>query len=368
MVDHGAGSADPPRLAVHAASPRPPDWAILLAPTLDEQSAPPPKPSRNSLFDLDWGTLAPVPPRSRSSTVESQFSESSSGTGASTSASTAASSVRRSWMDVDYSPPLQSTIPAAAGLAASALVPPPQLDRSETYKLRLDTTPVPGAKGDAGFDWPLTPPSPTAQPPRPFPTFPPSHPSPPFVAVTSLGHPPNPPSSPSIASTASPPLSSTRPNFPHRISSTSSNPPDPCAPLPPTAGHSSNPLLDTRRSPALRMAPTPPYLLGEGRHATVYLASYARPGDAHEPWRLCAAKRLAPDRESQVSGLGEAFILAKLAGGGSGPASDDDRPGTTTLSRAGAGSSCGCTACGTSGTGSRRRSRSRPCRRRAAHR
>ncbi|GAA5847447.1 hypothetical protein JCM9279_000485 [Rhodotorula babjevae] len=322
MVDHEPGPPEPPRLAVHAASPRPPDSAILLAPTLVEQP-PPPKPSRNSLFDLDWGTLAPAPPRSRSSTAESQFSTSSSGTGASTSASTAASSVRRSWMDVDYSPPLQSTIPTAAGLAAPTLVPPPQLDRSDTYKLRLDTTPVPGAKCEAGFDWPLTPPSPTAQPPRPFPTFPPFQPSPPFVAVTSLGHAPAPPSSPSIASTASPPLSSTRPSFPHRISSTSSNPPDPCAPLPPTAGHSSNPLLDTRRSPALRMAPTPPYLLGEGRHATVYLASYARPGDAHEPWRLCAAKRLAPDRESQVSGLGEAFILAKLAG--SGPTSGAER-------------------------------------------
>ncbi|GAA5913283.1 hypothetical protein JCM8208_005196 [Rhodotorula glutinis] len=323
MVDMPAGPAHPPRLAVHAASPRPPDSAGLFSPTLVEPS-PPPKPSRNSLFDLDWGTLSPAPPpRSRSSTAESQFSESSSATGASTGASTAASSVRRSWMDVDYSPPLQSTIPAAVGLAAPTLVPPPPLDRSETYQLRLDTTPVPGAKGDAGFDWPLTPPSPTAQPPRPFPTLPPFQPSPPFVAVTSLSHAPVPPSSPSIASTASPPLSSTRPSFPHRISSTSSNPPDPCAPLPPTAGHSSNPLLDTRRSPALRMAPTPPYLLGEGRHATVYLASYARPGDAHEPWRLCAAKRLAPDRESQVSGLGEAFILAKLAGAG--PACGDER-------------------------------------------
>ncbi|GAA5937088.1 hypothetical protein JCM3775_001951 [Rhodotorula graminis] len=324
MADMRPGPAHPPRLAVHAASPRPPDSANVFSPTLVDL-APPPKPSRNSLFDLDWGTLSPAPPpsRSRSSTAESQFSESSSATGASTTASTAASSVRRNWMDVDYSPPLQSSIPAPAGLAATALVPPSPLDRSDTYKLRLDTTPMPGAKGDAGFDWPLTPPSPTAQPPRPFPTLPPFQPSPPFVAVTSLGHAPVPPASPSIASTASPPLSSTRPSFPHRISSTSSNPPDPCAPLPPTAGHSSNPLLDTRRSPSLRMTPTPPYLLGEGRHATVYLASYARPGDAAEPWRLCAAKRLAPDRESQVSGLGEAFILAKLAGAGR--TSDDER-------------------------------------------
>ena len=34
-------------------------------------------------------------------------------------------------------------------------------------------------------------------------------------------------------------------------------------------------------------------------------------------WKLCAAKRLAPDRESQTMGLREAFFLNRLAGGSS---------------------------------------------------
>ncbi|KAM0789613.1 hypothetical protein ACM66B_000419 [Microbotryomycetes sp. NB124-2] len=87
-----------------------------------------------------------------------------------------------------------------------------------------------------------------------------------------------------------------------------------------TAGISDNPLLDSRRAPRLRMMPNRDYLLGEGRHATVYLASFrssSADGSASasidSPWKLCAAKRVFPDRESQVAGLGEAFILAKLA-------------------------------------------------------
>lgn len=316
MDPHG-GPGAPPRLAIHAASPVLPSSVADPRPNTSHE---PQKTSRNSLFDQDWGSLAPAPPRSRSSTAESQFSDRST---ESTGASTAASSVRRSWMDVDYSTPLQSSIPTAATDLTPSLYPPPPLERNDTYKLRLDTTPVPGAKGEGGFNWPLTPPSPIAQPRQTFPSLPPLQPPIPFVDVSSSSFgAPVPPASPSIASTASPPLSSARPTFPHRISSTSSHPPDPSDPLPPTAGHSSNPLLDTRRSPSLRMSPTPPYLLGEGRHATVYLASFSRPAsaDGTEPrcWRLCAAKRLAPDRESQVSGLGEAFILAKLAGAANG--------------------------------------------------
>lgn len=67
------------------------------------------------------------------------------------------------------------------------------------------------------------------------------------------------------------------------------------------------------------MSPTSNYLLGEGRHASVYLASFyprspspSSPTRNQRPRQLCAAKRLFPDRESQLSGLGEAFILSKL--------------------------------------------------------
>ncbi|BGP49242.1 hypothetical protein JCM10450v2_005125 [Rhodotorula kratochvilovae] len=304
------GHDPPPLLALHIASPVPPSSSAFPS----AAGPPPPKPSRNSLFDQDWGALTPAPARSRSSTAESQFSTSSEGT--------AASSSHRSWMDVDYSPPLQAHIPAPPPVPALGL-PHPPLERNETFTPRLDKTPVPGARGDGGFNWPVTPPSPAAQPPRPFPSLPPLPPAVPFVDVST----PSslvPPSSPSATSTLSPPLSSSsRPGLPSRLSSTPSSPPDPSRTLPPTAGQSSNPLLDTRQSPSLRLSPTPAYLLGEGRHAAVYLASFARGPTA--PWRLCAAKRLAPDRESQVSGLGEAFILAKLAGAP--PASGGERTG-----------------------------------------
>ncbi len=39
-----------------------------------------------------------------------------------------------------------------------------------------------------------------------------------------------------------------------------------------------------------------------------------RDGEVTEFWRLCAAKRLAPDRESQTMGLREAFFLNRLNG------------------------------------------------------
>ncbi|WVQ85313.1 hypothetical protein IAT38_007478 [Cryptococcus sp. DSM 104549] len=114
----------------------------------------------------------------------------------------------------------------------------------------------------------------------------------------------------------------------------------------------------------LRLMPSATYLLGEGRYAKVYLAAYKRvrkrkaprgnllgrvptmkgmpgaalgkkDGEAGEgeegegegkevnedgdglvggSWRLCAAKRLAPDRDSQTMGLREAFFLNRLSG------------------------------------------------------
>ncbi|ORY22969.1 kinase-like domain-containing protein [Naematelia encephala] len=85
----------------------------------------------------------------------------------------------------------------------------------------------------------------------------------------------------------------------------------------------------------MRFYPSFTYLLGSGRYASVYLASYKR-GKGKErqqpdwssakvnvnargdgliggTWRLCAAKRMAPDRESQTLGLREAFFLNRLA-------------------------------------------------------
>jgi len=104
---------------------------------------------------------------------------------------------------------------------------------------------------------------------------------------------------------------------------------------------------------SLRLTQRSMYLLGEGRYATVYLASYKKEvkgtgrsrnpylygpnvrvtestsnqGDGEEEmevneegdgfvggsWRLCAAKRMAPDRQSQTMGLREAFFLNRLA-------------------------------------------------------
>jgi serine/threonine protein kinase len=77
----------------------------------------------------------------------------------------------------------------------------------------------------------------------------------------------------------------------------------------------------------LRLLPEPSYLLGEGRYATVYLAAYKKPPTSPPSlsptrangegagWKLCAAKRLAPDRESQTMGLREAFFLNRLGAG-----------------------------------------------------
>ncbi|WVQ97147.1 hypothetical protein IAU59_004257 [Kwoniella sp. CBS 9459] len=116
------------------------------------------------------------------------------------------------------------------------------------------------------------------------------------------------------------------------------------------------PLPPSSDDVELRLIPNSTYLLGEGRYARVFLAAYKRSsrsrkakGRAREllsragpgsgpgslkaagnsemevnedgdglvggSWKLCAAKRLAPDRESQTMGLREAFFLNRLAGG-----------------------------------------------------
>lgn len=85
------------------------------------------------------------------------------------------------------------------------------------------------------------------------------------------------------------------------------------------AGQSDNPVLDSRQAPRLRLETIKEYLLGEGRHASVYLGSIASSTDSPATsslsvgWTLCAAKRVLGDRASQLAGLGEAFVLSKLA-------------------------------------------------------
>ncbi|PRQ76582.1 hypothetical protein AAT19DRAFT_12000 [Rhodotorula toruloides] len=293
----------PPRLTLQIASPLASTSSTFISAscgTSDYAKPPSPiKPSRNSLFDLDW---APVTPhtRSRSSTTESQFS-------ATSSAGTTASS--KSWMDVDISPP--------PSISHSSLPPPiPTFSRSDTAKgwQAWERTPVPG-KSEGGFEWTAQ----AASAPQENVLGPPFTSVPLPQASPSLAEPPRPPP-PLPARTFSSILPPSPPSPIH--SSSYSFPPsfayDESGILPPTAGHSSNPLLDTRQAPPLRLSPIPLYSLGEGRHATVYLASFVpqmRDGQvrAEKRRRLCAAKRLLPDRESQVSGLGEAFILAKLS-------------------------------------------------------
>lgn len=252
--------------------------------------------SRNALFDVDW---APVTPntRSRSSTVESWFS----------TVSTSSSANRRSWMDVD---------PATADKGFESVQAPP-FERRETVTSCHDATPVVGSKNESGFEWlPQTPVSPMRRLP-----ISPHNSMPAFEPLPSAASPLTPPPPPSLSrpGPALPPTPTSPPRPPSRPSPVEF--PESAA-LPATAGHSTNPLLDTRRAPSLRLSPSPTYLLGEGRHANVYLASCepvepvgsVRAERVPRRRRLCAAKRLLPDRDSQVSGLGEAFILAKLAG------------------------------------------------------
>ncbi|GAA5936360.1 uncharacterized protein JCM15063_001865 [Sporobolomyces koalae] len=265
MGEHAPST--PPRLTLDLSSPRLRSASFFDVAPLPELIPPPPPPktknSRNNLFDQDW---APVTPniRTRSSTADSQSSVES--------APSPASSGRRSWMD----------------------------RRDDVVIVRGSPTYGPNPIAERAPHWPVTPPSssktfsfgkfrsaPAHSPPLPIVTFPPSPTSPSQSTFS-----PRPPLTPST--------------------STSSI-------LPPTAGHSDNPLLDTRQAPTLRFSPTSNYLLGEGRHASVYLASF-RPrspscpssSDEVRPRQLCAAKRLFPDRESQLSGLGEAFIISKL--------------------------------------------------------
>lgn len=283
-----------------ASPPTSPSVHTAAGPPLHVPSLPV-KSSRNALFDLDWAPMTPNT-RSRSSTVGSGTSSSSAGDAGEAGVTRQPS--RRSWMDID--PPSELPAPSA-----------PPFERRETITGLQEATPVLGSKHESGFAWlPQSPVSPERHS---------------FVVPRSTSPPPIPPLPSATSGPVTPPRGLSRqsqPVFPPTPVSPirPASRPSPVAfpsseALPPTAGHSANPLLDTRRAPSLRMSPSPPYLLGEGRHATVYLASCelrAPTGTAAvaekqiRRRRLCAAKRLFPDRESQIAGLGEAFILGKL--------------------------------------------------------
>lgn len=145
--------------------------------------------------------------------------------------------------------------------------------------------------------------------------------------------------------------------------------------LPPRTGQQADwipPLPPAADDIRLRLVPSSTYFLGEGRYARVYLAAYKRrrkskkgkrggellgragwghygAGGAEEKrqvnedgdglvggdWRLCAVKRLAPDRESQTMGLREAFFLNRLMATTAPPFSEqDDQPPKSGRARA----------------------------------
>lgn len=79
------------------------------------------------------------------------------------------------------------------------------------------------------------------------------------------------------------------------------------------------PILTSPSTPAtaplaqgltLRLCPTAPYLLGSGRHATVYAAGFSTSEDPQ--WSICAAKRAEPGEEAAA--IREANILSRLKG------------------------------------------------------
>lgn len=59
-----------------------------------------------------------------------------------------------------------------------------------------------------------------------------------------------------------------------------------------------------------RLCPARTFLLGVGRHSSVYLASYR---NASAKWKLCAGKRVDRDKEAYADALREAYIMARLS-------------------------------------------------------
>ncbi|KAK4054108.1 hypothetical protein OIV83_001133 [Microbotryomycetes sp. JL201] len=255
-------------------------------PTTPEQ--PPPtakKSSRNDLFSLNW---SPVTPHvaSRSPTPSTSTERSALDTFVSSARGTQPQ--RMNWRAEEREKELQARLERQqlASNSNGPRLPPTPPSPSEPFHPQIWPNPSAGSL----TPWPLIAPG---QP----------HYSSSFGQATPIT-----PISPEQRPHSSPP----KPPFRARTSGSFST----------TAGISDNPLLDSRRAPRLRLMPNRDYSLGEGRHATVYLASFRPPSSSANdndstsvgpPWKLCAAKRVFPDRESQVAGLGEAFILAKLA-------------------------------------------------------
>ncbi|ORY89601.1 kinase-like domain-containing protein [Leucosporidium creatinivorum] len=233
------------------------------------QTPEPKKPSRNNLFSLDWAPVTPnVPSRSSTPPVPST--------------------------------PLDIPSPRPSWRAQ-------ERERELQHARRISV--------DSG-DRPFTPPSPKGPQPPPPPAS--STTKRPSFSSAPVGQPSIAPPTNRAATRQELPHTPTSPEFFHgesgrvevrsggaAASSSSAHGP----------GISDNPVLDLRQSPRLRLIPAREYLLGEGRHAIVYLGSFIpRPSSPLPPtWTLCAAKRIFADRESQLAGLGEAFILSKLA-------------------------------------------------------
>lgn len=238
----------------------------LATPSSPQPHTPEPKKeSRNSLFSLDWSPVTPNIP-SRSST-----------------------------------PPVPTT-----PLDIPVRRPSWRVQERERELLQARRISV-----DSG-DRPYTPPSPKGSP------SPASSTTKPFSLS---GPPPSiaPPSTRSTVTMEDFPRTPTSPEFFHSESGRVEVRSGGAAAASTSSAHgpgiSDNPVLDLRQSPRLRLVPAREYLLGEGRHANVYLASFLpRPSSLLPPaWTLCAAKRIFPDRESQLAALGEAFILSKLS-------------------------------------------------------
>lgn len=96
------------------------------------------------------------------------------------------------------------------------------------------------------------------------------------------------------------------------------------------AGRAGSPAPATiKPSDALEVRLLPKHELGHGRHATVHLAFYREGNSSNDSpskdsfklsssrrdktWKVCAAKRFAAGKESQVAGLSEALMLTRLA-------------------------------------------------------
>lgn len=198
--------------------------------------------------------------------------------------------------------------PILPNVTSRAATPTEQQSKSTRTPPRISIDiPTPSL---AILDFPLPPPSPTNLQPSPYHALPLSPTSKTHSLLnTSTSHsivPPPPLNSPTRSSPSTPapvysPMSIDQPAYTPSESE-------------PT---SMDPILDSRKGPRLRLSPTREYFLGEGRHATVFLASFIPPQPSsttsQEEWELCAAKRIFPDRASQISGLGEAFILSRLA-------------------------------------------------------